>query len=98
MRATKTNVCGFGKNRIDTFVLMEFGEAFGQVLRKHRLAAGYSQEELAFRAEMHSTTISLYERGERQPTLHTVFVLSRALDLLPIVLIGELQELHPIVR
>ncbi len=72
--------------------------AFGQVLKKHRMEAGFSQEELAFRADMHSTTISLYERGERQPTLHTVFILSHALEILPATLVAEVQGLKPVIR
>lgn len=94
-KRTKTNVCGLSKSRIDTFVLMEFGLAFGQVLKAHRTEAGYSQEELAFRAEMHSTTISMYERGGRQPTLHTLFILAKALDVEPVDLVAELQALKP---
>ena len=74
---------------------MKFGEAFGQVLKKHRLEAGFSQEELAFRADMHSTTISLYERGGRQPSLHTVFILARTLELQPADMVAEVQTLNP---
>lgn len=76
---------------------MELGTAFGQVLKKHRTVAGYSQEELAFRADMHSTTISLYERGERQPSLHTVFILAKALDLKPDAMVGEVRKLKPAI-
>lgn len=72
--------------------------AFGQVLKTQRLQAGFSQEELAFRAGMHTTTISLYERGERQPTLHTVFILSRALEILPATLVAKEQSLKPVIR
>jgi len=74
---------------------MELGKAFGQVLKRHRLEAGFSQEELAFRADMHSTTISLYERGGRQPSLHTVFILARVLELQPANVVAEVQELKP---
>lgn len=74
---------------------MEFGLAFGKVLKAHRMEAGFSQEELAFRAGMHSTTISLYERGGRQPSLYTVFILARALELKPSDLIDEIQKLKP---
>jgi transcriptional regulator with XRE-family HTH domain len=77
---------------------MEFGKAFGQVLKAHRTEAGFSQEELAFRADMHSTTISLYERGGRQPTLHTVFILAKALELQPDAIVREVQELKPAVN
>lgn len=76
---------------------MNLGTAFGQVLKAHRLKAGFSQEELAFRADMHSTTISLYERGERQPSLYTVFILARALEIQPASLVAEIQQMKLIL-
>lgn len=74
---------------------MEFGKAFGQVLKAHRTDLGLSQEELAFRANMHSTTISLYERGERRPSLQTVFIIAKALGLRPESMVVELGKLKP---
>ncbi|MBC2592759.1 helix-turn-helix transcriptional regulator [Ruficoccus amylovorans] len=69
--------------------------AFGAVLKEHRKTAGLSQEELAFRAGMHSTAISLYERGLRQPTLHTVFTLAQVLELRPSALVADMEGLKP---
>ena len=83
------------KQKIDTFVLVDLAETFGQVLKKHRTAAEFSQEELAHRAEMHSTTLSMYERGERRPTLHTVFILARALGIKPSLLVTEVEGFQP---
>lgn len=74
---------------------MKLIEIFGKVLKDYRLKAKMSQEELADLAGLHSTTISLYERGLRQPTLHTVFVLSRALEVYPSNFIEDLEELNP---
>lgn len=93
MLLCKTNVCGYFKAIIDTFVLVELSIAFGQVLKAHRKNAGYSQEELAHRAGMHSTAISLYERGRRQPTLYTVFNISHVLGIQPSSLVAELEAL-----
>jgi transcriptional regulator with XRE-family HTH domain len=73
---------------------VEFGQAFGQVFKAHR-KAGFSHEELAHRACIHSTAISLYERGLRQPTLHTVFNLSRVLGLQPSQIVSEVEALSP---
>ncbi|HZV76180.1 MAG TPA: helix-turn-helix transcriptional regulator [Candidatus Babeliales bacterium] len=39
---------------------------FGVLLRRHRLAAGLSQEALAERAQMSSDSISSLERGHRR--------------------------------
>ena len=45
----------------------------GKELRKAREAAGMSQEELAFRARVHRTYISLLERDKKSPTLDVLF-------------------------
>ena len=70
---------------------MELGDAFGMVLKEHRKRAGLTQEELAFRANMHPTAISFYERGMRQPTLYSVFILSGVLGIKASVLVEELE-------
>ena len=40
--------------------------AFGERLRRHREAAGLSQEELAARAGLAANSVSALERGERR--------------------------------
>jgi transcriptional regulator with XRE-family HTH domain len=55
---------------------------FGGRLRRHREAAGLSQEELAERAGLTGKAISALERGERQhPYPQTVRALADALSL-----------------
>ena len=54
---------------------------FGSNLRHQRDAAGLTQEELAYRAGLNRTTISLLERGKRMPGLDTMAALAVALDL-----------------
>lgn len=93
----KTNVCGGRKSKIDTFVLVNLGHAFGTVLKERRKMEGLTQEELAFQAEMHSTAISLYERGLRQPTLYTVFKLARILKTQPSVLVLAVEDKSPVL-
>ncbi|MBX3628254.1 MAG: helix-turn-helix transcriptional regulator [Rhizobacter sp.] len=53
---------------------------FGKEVRRCRDAKGLSQEELADRAEVHSTYISQLERGLKSPTLKVIVRLARALD------------------
>ncbi|WP_081420478.1 helix-turn-helix transcriptional regulator [Pseudoxanthomonas sp. Root630] len=55
--------------------------AFGEVLRQVRTSRDVSQQDLALEAELDRTYISLLERGQRQPTLTTIIVLARALDV-----------------
>jgi transcriptional regulator with XRE-family HTH domain len=55
---------------------------FGELLRRHRLAAGLAQEGLAERARLSVETISALERGTRQkPYVHTIALLAEALGL-----------------
>lgn len=55
---------------------------FGDLLRRHRNAAGLTQEDLAERAGLNPDTISLLERGERRrPHRYTMQSLAEALGL-----------------
>lgn len=63
-------------------------EAFGQRMQKVRKEKGITQEELASKVAMHRTYIGLVERGERNPTIRTLYKIAKALevkssDLLP---------------
>lgn len=52
---------------------------FGKEVARLRKVLGISQEELAFRAEVHRTYVSQLERGLKSPTLNMILKLSRAL-------------------
>ena len=54
---------------------------FAANLRRLRLVAGLSQEELAFRADIHRTQISFIESGKRLPRLDTLVKLAGALGV-----------------
>lgn len=95
---TQTYVYGECKWENDTLVLVELGEAFGQVLRAKRQSVGLTQEELAFRSSLHTTSISYLERGLRQPTLHTVFILSKVLQLKASDFVGEVENYEPEIQ
>ena len=71
------------------------GEGFGALLRRRRLAAGLSQEQLAERAGLSAHGISDLERGARTtPQRATVRLLARALGLGP----PEITALEASVR
>jgi non-specific serine/threonine protein kinase len=58
------------------------GPTFGDLLRRYRLAAGLTQEELAERAQISPRAISDLERGQRnRPWRETVDLLATALKL-----------------
>jgi transcriptional regulator with XRE-family HTH domain len=54
---------------------------FGRVLAEIRVAAGLSQEELAFRSGYHRTYISLLERGLKNPSLNTLLAVAKPLNV-----------------
>ena len=61
---------------------------FGRKMQSVRKSKKISQEELAAMLDMHRTYISLIERGERNPTIRTLYKIAKALkvkasDLLP---------------
>ena len=67
--------------------------AFGQVLRKHRLAAGLSQEQLGLESGVQRNFISLIETGQNQPTISTIFKLAVAMGIKPSKLIVETERI-----
>ena len=71
---------------------MTIEEAFGAVLRELRTARGITQERLAFNADLDRTFISLLERGQRQPSLATIFGLAQALQLSPSEIVQIVEE------
>ena len=56
---------------------------FAANVKRLRLSAGLSQEALADRAGLHRTYISSVERGLRNVTLQSIFVLADALGVDP---------------
>jgi transcriptional regulator with XRE-family HTH domain len=53
----------------------------GQVIRKYRRTAGFSQEELAERSDLHSTYVSLIERGQYNVTVSALCRLGESLGV-----------------
>jgi len=67
---------------------------FGKVLRDLRIESKLSQEKLAELAGYDRTYISLLERGLRQPTITTIFDLSKALHISPSTIIKAFEDLN----
>lgn len=70
---------------------MELARAFGRELKRLRESSGLSQAELAKKADLNRTYISLLERGERQPTLSTLFSLAKSLGTKPAAIVRSLE-------
>ncbi|HET8607499.1 MAG TPA: helix-turn-helix transcriptional regulator [Gaiellaceae bacterium] len=68
------------------------GAVFGVVLREKREAAGISQEQLADRAGLHRTYVSLIERGKRTASIEVVRKVAKALNVSMASLIDETEK------
>lgn len=55
----------------------------GENLKRERILAGLSQEQLARRASLHRTAIGLLEQGQRAPSATTLLQLAGALSISP---------------
>ena len=65
--------------------------SFGQYLKVLRLNKNFSQEKLAQITGLDRTYISLLERGQRQPTLKTLFRICGAIEIKPSDFISEIE-------
>ena len=74
---------------------MDTTQAFAHILQRFRREKGLTHEVLAKRSGLHPTTLSLLERGKRQPSLGTIFSLAAGLKMGPHKLIREVQRMHP---
>lgn len=54
---------------------------FGERVAELRKLQGLSQEELAFRCDVHRTYIGSIERGEKSPTLNTIEKFANGLNV-----------------
>ncbi|SDG53435.1 helix-turn-helix domain-containing protein [Pelagibacterium luteolum] len=68
---------------------MRLAQIFGRNVRKARLAKGWSQEQLAFEANLQRSYISEIETGKRNPTLDVVETIARVLEVRVIELLAE---------
>jgi transcriptional regulator with XRE-family HTH domain len=68
--------------------------AFGANLKKYRLRNKRSQEQIALAGNTSTTQIGELERGERCPSLETIFKLSRILNITPAQLLDFDTELY----
>lgn len=55
-------------------------QSIGDALRRSRLRAGITQEELAARADVHPTYVGEIERGEKDVSVRVLAALAHALD------------------
>lgn len=65
---------------------------FGAALRRVRVAAGFTQEQLGLESGVQRNFISLIETGQNQPTIGTIVKLARALGMKASELVAEAER------
>jgi transcriptional regulator with XRE-family HTH domain len=63
----------------------------GKHLREAREAAGLTQTQLAEKADVHRTYVSMLERNEKSPTLDVFFRLCKALKVSPSKMMAHIE-------
>jgi transcriptional regulator with XRE-family HTH domain len=66
--------------------------SFGLVLREIRALKEISQDELAEKSGYHRNYIGMLERGEKSPSLRTVFNLAATLGMTASALIAQVER------
>ena len=64
----------------------------GSMIAKFRIQKGITQEVLSGLADIGRTHLSAIERGERKPTLETLYRISLALDIKMSTIITEIEK------
>jgi transcriptional regulator with XRE-family HTH domain len=70
----------------------ELRVALGRQIRAVRARRRISQEELAFRADLHRTYISLVERSKKSLTVDALARIASALDIKPSTLLASAEK------
>ncbi len=71
---------------------MEPDQALGQALRSLRTRRKWSQTELAYRADVDRSYLSVIELGKHSPSTRLVFRLCDALDVTPSELMKDVEK------
>ena len=64
----------------------------GKVIAEYRTKKGITQEVLSGLSDIGRTHLSAIERGERKPTLETLYRISIALDIKMSVIVMSIEE------
>ena len=89
----KENVLGYPVNGGDSMSEMRLDpKIVGEVIAKYRMKKGLTQEVLSGLSDIGRTHLSAIERGERKPTLETLYRISLALDVKMSVLVMEIEK------
>ena len=70
----------------------------GEELRQRRLAAGLSQEQLADKAGIDRTYVSLLERDERIPTVNVLIGVCRAMGVRASDVLAKVEDRYQVTK
>ena len=70
----------------------------GDTMRRHRLAAGLSQERLGLRAGVDRTYVSEIERDLKSPTVDMLIRLCRVMNARPSEILAEIEDSYRLKR
>lgn len=68
---------------------MDILDIFANNLKFYRVERGLSQEELAFRSELHRTYISAVERKKKNISIKNIEKIAKALEVEPYMLLKK---------
>jgi len=71
------------KPKVEVPSPQKIGRLVGEAMRCKRAILGVSQEDFAELSDQHRTYIGAIERGERNPTIHTLAQIAAAFDQTP---------------
>ncbi|MDO4794484.1 MAG: helix-turn-helix transcriptional regulator [Brachymonas sp.] len=89
------HICGINDSRCRKLVRMVedvVDQALGQALRKLRTERGWSQSDLALRAEMDRNYLSLIELGRNSPSVRMLLRLCQALDVRATTVLDDVER------
>lgn len=66
--------------------------AVGQVIRRHRIQKGLTQEVLSGFAAIARSHLSMIETGRKQPNLETIWRIAEVLEIKPSELVAEIEN------
>lgn len=74
------------------FIPMLDSKIVGEVISEFRKKKGISQEVLSGLSDIGRTHLSMIERGERKPTLETLYKICIALDVKMSEVVSEIEK------
>ena len=72
--------------------LYELNKAFGKILKEKRQSKKFTQSSLAEKSGLSRSYLSNLEVGSQDPSINTIFLLAKTLEIKPSVLVHMLEE------